>query len=84
MSKSSSSRPAHRPPSGPGGERVSDYPRVAVRLPPLTKAKLEALATLSRVPVWQLVDTAVVAYIERLPDDERRLIAQFARKAVDA
>jgi hypothetical protein len=32
------------------------------------------------VPVWQLIDASVLAYIESLPADERRLVAQFASR----
>ena len=66
-----------RPPSGPDGERVSDYPRLTIRIPFTTKRKLEALSARRRVPVWQLVDSAVLEYFARLPDTERRLLTKF-------
>jgi hypothetical protein len=71
---------AGRPPEGAAGEPVSGYPRLTVRLPPATKHALEALGTLRRVPVWKLLDTAVNAYVEALPADERRIVAQFTAK----
>ena len=69
---------AGRPPTGPTGERVSDYPPLTVRIPRATKDKLASLSALRRTPRWRLVDEAIAAYIERLPDDERRLLTQFA------
>jgi hypothetical protein len=71
---------AGRPAKGPNGERVSDYPRLTIRLPRVTKNQLEALSTLRRVPVWELVDQAVKAYIEQLPNDERKPLTQFSRR----
>ena len=71
---------AGRPPEGAAGEPVSGYPRVTVRLPPATKDTLAALSALRRVPVWKLLDTAVRAYLETLPADERRVVAQFTAK----
>jgi hypothetical protein len=82
MSKAATGRPVRpgRPPSGPGGKRVSEYPKLTVRLPPATKDALRSLSALRRVPVWELIDTAVHAYIATLPADERRVLAQFAAK----
>jgi hypothetical protein len=69
-----------RPPSGPAGERVSDYPPLTVRIPRATKDTLLALSALRRTPAWRLVDQAVLAYVEQLPDAERRLLSQFVAK----
>lgn len=69
-----------RPPSGPAGELVSAYPRLTVRVPRPTKDALAALSALRRVPVWKMLDTAVRAYLETLPADERRVVAQFTAK----
>ncbi len=82
MSKASTARPGRtgRPPSGPAGERVSEYPTLTVRLPRATKDALRSLCALRRVPVWKMLDTAVRAYIDTLPADERRLLTQFAAK----
>ncbi len=80
LTRTTKRKTAGRPPSGPSGERVSDYPRLTVRLPRATKNQLEALSTLRRVPVWELVDQAVIAFIEELPDDERKPLAQFSRR----
>lgn len=69
-----------RPPSGPAGERVSEYPTLTVRLPRVTKDALTSLSALRRVPVWKLLDLAVRAYVDALPTDERKLVSQFAGK----
>jgi predicted NAD/FAD-binding protein len=69
-----------RPPSGPAGERVSDYALLAVRLPQATRGQLHGLSVLKRTPVWKLVDEACTAYFAALPADERRMVAQFAAK----
>jgi hypothetical protein len=72
-----------RPPTGPTGERVSDYPRLTVRIPGTTKDQLEQLSVWRRVPVWKLVDLAVLAFIERLPDDERRDLARSSKRMAE-
>jgi hypothetical protein len=59
---------------------VSQYPQLTVRIPPATKHQLEALSALRGVPIWKLVDTAALAYLEQLPDADRRLLAQFAKQ----
>jgi hypothetical protein len=48
-----------------------------VRIPRATKDTLLALSALRRTPAWRLVDQAVLAYVEQLPDPERRLLSQF-------
>jgi hypothetical protein len=77
MPKASKPRPG-RPPSGPAGERVSEFATLTVRLPPATRGQLHGLSVLKRTPVWKLVDAAVNAYLAQLPADERKLVAQFA------
>ena len=67
-----------RPPAGPGGAKVSDYPQLTVRIPPDTKHRLEALSALRGVPLWQLIDASVLAFVDQLPDAERKLLAQFS------
>jgi hypothetical protein len=67
-----------RPPAGPGGLKVSGYPQLTVRIPPDTKHRLEALSALRGVPLWQLIDAAVIAFVDQLPDGERKLLAQFS------
>jgi hypothetical protein len=81
MSKATKRRPGPgRPPSGPTGERVSEYATLTVRLPADTRQQLHGLSVLKRVPVWRLVDQAVTALVATLPADERRLMAQLAAK----
>jgi predicted DNA-binding protein len=69
------SRKPGRPASGPGGEKVSEYPAVMIRLPQHTRTTLAALSAVTGTPVWQIVDRAVTAYIQQLSRTERRLIA---------
>jgi hypothetical protein len=69
-----------QPPKGPHGELVSKYPPVTVRIPPMSKDQLEALSTLRAVPMWRLVDEAVRALVNALPEAERRLVVQMAHR----
>lgn len=64
-----------RPPVGDGGEKVSDYPQVMIRLPQQTKAVLEALSGVTGTPIWRLIDRAVDVYVHQLPPAEQRLVA---------
>ena len=64
-----------RRPSGPGGTKVSDYPHVLIRLPHATKDTLDALSGITGVPVWQLVDRAIHAFVRALPISEQKLVA---------
>jgi len=79
---------AGRPPSGPKGERVSTYPRLAVRVPPETAARLRAWADVSGVPAWKLVAESLDAAVSRLTGadaaDLKRLAARYARRYADA
>ena len=77
LPKAGKSRPG-RPPSGPAGEKVSDYRVVTIRLPRATRQQLQGLSVLKDTPIWKLVDTAVSLYVAALPADERRLLLQFA------
>jgi hypothetical protein len=75
-------RQSGRPPSGPRGQKVSDYPQVMIRLPRQTKSTLEALSAATGVPVWQLVDRAVAVYVKQLAPSEQKLVADVrARRA---
>ncbi len=73
-------RRAGRPASGPGGEHVSKYPPLTGRIPTATKHRLEGLSALRGVPMWKLIDAAILAYIEQLPEAERRLLTQFSAR----
>ena len=84
MVQKQSRRGRGQPPKGPGGALVSKYPALTVRIPPAAKHKLEALSVLRRVPMWQLVEAAILAYVDSLPESDRRLLAQFsARRDLD-
>ena len=63
-----------RPPGGAGGARVSDYTQVSLRVPETTKTLLEALTGMTGLPAWRLLGDALALYVERLPEDERRLL----------
>src|SRR5262245_5866594 len=82
MSKLPTTRAPHagRPPSGPAGERVSDYPTLTVRLPRATKDALISLSALRRLPLWKMLDVAVRAYIDGLPAGERHVLVEFIKK----
>jgi CheY-like chemotaxis protein/predicted transcriptional regulator len=71
-----------RPPAGERpGDRVVDYPQLALRLPPATYHKLQALAQLDREPQWRVLSKALSQYIDQLPSDQRDLIAGLVRRA---
>ena len=72
-----------RPPPGPAGARVSDFPRLTVRLPGATRDLLEQLSVWRRVPVWKLVDQAVLALIAQLPEDERRDLTRARKRMTE-
>jgi hypothetical protein len=73
-----------RPPVGDGGERVSDYPQVMIRLPHATKDVLEALSGLTGTPVWRLIDQAVDVYVKQLSDSERKLLSSVRQRRAAA
>ena len=64
-----------RPPVGADGEKVSEYPQVMIRLPRETKATLDALSGLTGTPIWRLIDQAVAAYVDHMPEPQRKLRA---------
>jgi predicted DNA-binding protein len=71
---------AGRKPTGPGGEKVSEYPHVMIRLPRQTKDTLDALSGTTGVPVWQLVDRAIACYVGQLPAAEQKLVADVKNR----
>jgi predicted DNA-binding protein len=71
-----------RPPAGPKGEKVSKYPQLTVRLPPETKARLNTLSLLTGAPIWQIIDKAIDAYVQHLPESERALLGSLADRIV--
>lgn len=71
-----------RPASGPKGEKVSSYPQLTTRLPPETKAKLNTLSLLTNTPIWQIIEKAIEAYVQHLPESERELLGSLADRIV--
>ena len=63
-----------RPPVGTGGQKVSEYPQVMIRLPRETKVTLDALSGLTGTPIWRLVDQAIEHYVQHMPESQRRLL----------
>jgi hypothetical protein len=84
IAKTAVRKKAGRPPSGDTGERIADYPRVTLRLPPATLAKLRAWAKVTSRPVWRLiadsVETAVGALEGADAEDVRRLAKREASR----
>jgi hypothetical protein len=72
-----------RPPAGPDGERVSQYPQLTVRLPAETKAKLSTLSLLTGTPIWRLIDAAVETYVQHLPEPEKSRLGEIANRLVE-
>ncbi len=75
---------AGRKPEGAEGGRVADYPRLAVRLPPTTTARLKAWADVTGVPQWKLIAQAVDAAVAQLPTEDagdvKRLAMRYVRR----
>lgn len=76
------SRGPGRPPAGPHGERVSDYPQLTIRLPVETKAKLNTMSLLTGSPIWRIIDQAVDVYVQHLPEPERTRLGDIAERLV--
>ncbi|TML03860.1 MAG: response regulator [Actinobacteria bacterium] len=64
-----------RPPAGrKPGERVKDYPQLAIRVPPHVRDTLRALGRATRMPQWRVLQEAITRYIDARPADERALL----------
>jgi predicted transcriptional regulator len=74
---------AGRKPAGDGGVRVRDYPAVMLRLPVATLASLKALAAVRGVPVWRLIDAAVVAYVATVRGAEAEDVRRLAKREAE-
>lgn len=74
---------AGRKPAGAGGERVRDYPAVMLRLPVATLAKLKGAAAVRGVPVWRLIDAAVLAYIDAVTGAEAEDMRRMAKREAE-
>jgi hypothetical protein len=51
-----------RPPGGPKGQKVRDYPAILVRLPPEARQILAAVVQTTGLPSWQVVNDMVLNY----------------------
>lgn len=74
-------RRSGRPPAGADGHRVIDYPQLALRIPPATFHKLQALAKIDKQPQWRILSRVLERYIASLPEDQRALIDGLVRRA---
>jgi hypothetical protein len=57
---------AGRPPAGIDGKKSSQYPQLAVRVPPETMRQVADIATAREIPQWQVVRAAVALYHRRV------------------
>jgi predicted DNA-binding protein len=71
-----------RPPAGPAGQKVSQYPQLTIRLPAETKARLNTLSLLTGSPIWRIIDRAVDAYVRQLPEPDRSRLGEIAERLV--
>ena len=69
-----------RPPAGDLGQKVSGYSQMTVRLPQATKARLDAIAGMTGMPLWRVIDRALNAYVIGLPLHERRVLVQLQER----
>jgi hypothetical protein len=56
-------RTGRRPTGMAAGERLTDYKRITVRLPPATVTRLEALAAHLQITQWRVMVHAIDAYV---------------------
>ena len=69
-----------RPPAGPHGERVSDYPQTTVRLAAETRARLSTLSLLLAQPISRVIDHAIEVYVQNLPESERKILGPLVER----
>jgi len=82
MSAGKQKRQRGRPPAGVRpGDRVIDYPQLALRIPPSTLETLQALATVSGDPQWRVLSAALDSYMAQLPADDHALISRMVERA---
>ncbi|MGE3519086.1 MAG: hypothetical protein AB7J63_09055 [Vicinamibacterales bacterium] len=77
-------RRAGRPPAGEGGERVTDYPQLSMRVPSEMKARLMALSAVTGRAQWRLVVEALDCFLEELPSTDRELVTGLSRRLLRA
>jgi hypothetical protein len=72
-----------QPPTGiRPGEKLSEYPRVTMRLPSDVRAELDATAYVLGVPLWRVLLDAIKAYAGSGPglsDGDRQAIRKALR-----
>jgi predicted DNA-binding protein len=78
MAKSGKKR--GRPPAGPRGERVSDYPQTTVRLAAETRARLTTLSLLLAQPISRVIDHAIEVYVHHLPESEQKILGPLVER----
>ena len=84
MTKAAKRAPgAGRKPAGADGVRVRDYPGLMLRLPVPTLAKLKALSAVRGVPIWRLVDAAVLASVEALKGADAEDVRRLAKREIE-
>jgi len=69
-----------RPPAGLDGERVSDYKRTTLYVPPASKQKLDTLSRYLDVAQWRVFVSALDAYEAALDPADRAAIRQMLKK----
>jgi len=75
-----SGRKRGRPPAGPRGERVSDYPQTTVRLAVETRARLTTLSLLLAQPISRIIDHAIEVYVQHLPEAEQQILGPLVER----
>ena len=77
----SARRTVGRPPTGlQPGERVSDYKRITLWMPPKAKQELEAVSRFLGRPQWAVVVEALAALQKAMPAAERKALAVMKRQ----
>lgn len=72
-----------RPPAGDSGEMVSEYPKLTISMKTDTKAKLEALRSITREPAWKIIDAALEGYFKSLSPKDRKALETVAERVHD-
>ena len=75
--KKTAKRTVGRPPAGLAGEKVSNYQRTTLWLPPATKGQLDVLGRFLGKPQWAVIVEALSAYEKTLSTADRRAIGQM-------
>lgn len=72
-----------RPPAGYDGHAVRDYPRVMLRVPPTTAARLRAWSDVSGIPAWRLITDAIEAALAQLQGADAEDVRRLAKRYVE-